>query len=152
MGVTYVDYVYEAIQNGSRFISGANEGKKVKFYSGFSSRIQFRWYPSRYETAITGYYFAPELSYRNYKMDYLVNTGLIAEPHHVNRKYTDLKLQFGHQDADPYENMFWEWYIAAGVRHFNEDYVEKAGSDAQFSNSNYWGFVVGAGIKVAFTL
>lgn len=142
-GITYIDYMYEVFENGSRFISKANEGNSAKFYSGFSGRFQFRWYPSKYETAITGYYLAPEISYRSYKMDYFINTGLIAEPHRLNRKYTDFKIQFGHQDADPYDSFFWEWYIAAGFRHLNEDYVTRSGNDAVFENWNFIGAVVG---------
>ncbi|CAN5734972.1 hypothetical protein BH11BAC7_BH11BAC7_25450 [soil metagenome] len=152
LGVTYVDYVYELTQNAGRFILKANEANAVKFYSGVSTRLQFRWYPSRYENAISGYYFAPEISYRTYKMDYLVNTGLISEPHRLNRKYTDIRLQFGRQDPDPYDSFFWEWYLAAGFRHFNQDYVEKSGLDAEFGHEDYWGPVVGGGIKLGFNL
>ncbi len=150
-GVTYIDYIYELTQNNGRFIfnSGANS---AKFYSGVAGRFQFRWYPSKYETAITGYYIAPEISYRSYKMDYLMNTGLILEPHRINRKYTDLRLQFGHQDADPYDPFFWEWYLSAGVRHFNEDFVTRAGLDAEFTHEDYWGPIIGGGIKLGFNL
>lgn len=151
-GVTYIDYIYEITQNEGRFISKFGEAGSAKFYSGFSGRFQFRWYPSKYETPITGYYLAPEISTRNYKMDYLINTGLINEPHRLNRKYVDLRLQFGHQDADPYESFFWEWYISAGLRHFNEDYVSKSGLDAEFQHSDYWGPVIGAGLKIGFNL
>jgi hypothetical protein len=151
-GVTYIDYMYEIIQNEGRFISKFSESSSAKFYSGYSGRFQFRWYPSNYETAITGYYLAPEISTRTYKMDYLVNTGLIAEPHRLNRKYVDLRLQFGHQDADPYDSFFWEWYVSAGLRHFNEDYVTGAGLDAEFGHSDYWGPIVGVGLKIGFNL
>lgn len=151
-GVTYIDYIYELTQNEGRFIFKANEANSVKFYSGFVTRLQFRWYPSKYETAITGFYLAPELSYRTYKMDYLVNTGLISEPHPVNRKFTDLRLQFGHQDADPYSAFFWEWFLSAGIRHYKEDGVIKSGLDAEFESLDYWGPVVGGGIKVGFNL
>jgi hypothetical protein len=140
------------MQNGGRFIFKADEAGSAKFYSGYSARFQLRFYPSRYETAITGYYFAPEISYRTYKMDYLINTGLINEPHRLNRKYTDIRLQFGHQDADPYNAFFWEWYISAGVRRFNEDSVNKSGQDAEFEHWDYWGPVIGGGIKVGFNL
>jgi hypothetical protein len=151
-GVTYVDYVYELTQNQGRYIFKTSEANSVKFYSGVTGRLQFRWYPSKYETAITGYYLAPEISYRSYKMDYLVNTGLIDEPHRVNRKYTDLRLQFGHQDADPYNAFFWEWYLSAGFRHYNEISVNKSGIDAEFEHGTYWGPVVGGGIKLGFNL
>ncbi len=151
-GITYIDYLYEMFTNGGRFISRMNDANSAKFYSGYSGRFQIRWYPSKYETAITGYYFAPDISYRSYKMDYFVNTGLINEPHSVNRKYTDLKLQFGHQSADPYDRYFWEWFLSIGSRHVNEDYVEKTGMDAAFSNSKYWKPVIGAGIKIGFNL
>ncbi len=151
-GVTYIDYFYEVFQNGGRYISKLNEGSMSKFYSGYSARFQFRWYPSKYESAITGYYLAPEISYRNYKMDYLVNTGLIAEPHRINRKYTNIRLQFGHQDADPYDPFFWEWYVSAGFQRFNEDYIRKSGLDAEFKHWDYWGPIVGCGIKLGFNL
>ncbi len=151
-GITYIDYFYELFDNGARFVSNRKGAGGAKFYSGYSGRFQFRWYPSKYETAITGYYFAPEISYRSYKMDYFVNTGLIYEPHHVNRKYTDLKLQFGHQDADPYDRYFWEWFIAAGFRHANEDYVSKSGMDAQFTHRNEWQPIIGGGLKIGFNL
>jgi hypothetical protein len=151
-GVTYIDYIYEIVQNSGRFLSRFNEASSAKFYSGWTGRFQFRWYPSRYETAITGYYVAPEISYHSYKMDYLINTGLIAEPHRINRKYTDIRIQFGHQDADPYNSFFWEWYISTGVRHFNEDSVSKSGLDAEFEHDDYWGPVIGGGIKIGFNL
>lgn len=151
-GVTYIDYMYEVIENGARFILDENEGRSVKFYSGFSGRFQVRWYPSRYETAITGYYFAPEISRRSYRMDYLVNTGLISEPHPLRRTFTDFKLQFGFQDADPYERTFWEWYLAAGIRHIDQDHVEGRGPEAEFVHWNYWKPVIGGGIKIGFVL
>lgn len=151
-GVTYIDYMYELTQNGGRFIFKSNEANSVKFHSGYAGRLQFRWYPSKYETAITGYYLAPEISYRSYKMDYLVNTGLIREPHRLNRKYTDLRLQFGRQDADPYNSIFWEWYLSAGIRHFNEGHVLRSGTDAEFIHEDEWGPIVGGGIKLGFNL
>lgn len=151
-GVTYIDYFYELFQNNSRFISRGNESNAAKFYSGLVGRFQFRWYPSHYETAITGYYFAPEISYKSFKMDYFVNTGLIGEPHRLNRKYTDIRLQFGHQNADPYDSFFWEWYVSAGFRRFNEDYVRHSGIDSEFLHWDYWGPIVGGGIKLGFNL
>jgi hypothetical protein len=152
-GVTYTDYIYEIVSNGGEYLSiGQLTKPPVKFYSGFTGRIQCRWYPSPYETAITGYYFAPELSYRNYKMDYFVYTGLISEPRRIERKWTDLKLQFGYQTADPYENIFWDWYVSAGARRYNETYKVGSGFEATFENNKGWGFVVGAGVKIGFTL
>jgi hypothetical protein len=152
-GVTYIDYMYELFTNGGDYLN-LGEGRKppVKFYSGVTGKVQFRWYPSRYETAITGYYLAPELSYRNYKMDYFVYTGLISEPHRIERKWTDIKLQFGYQTADPYENIFFDWFVSIGARHYNEVYMQGAGYDAEFIRDKYWGPVVGGGVKIGFTL
>lgn len=151
-GITYKDYFYEIVENGARFVSRNGEASNVKFYSGFAGRFQLRCYLSKYETAITGFYIAPEISYRTYKMDYLVNTGLINEPHRINRKYTDVKLQFGHQNPDPYDRYFLEWFFAIGTRHLNEDYIRKSGQDAEFRHREEWRPVVGVGIKVGFNL
>jgi hypothetical protein len=152
-GVTYIDYMYELFNNGGNYLSfGQSPGPPVKFYSGVSGKIQLRWYPSRYETAITGYYFAPEFSYKNYKMDYYVFTGLISEPHRMERKWTDIKLQFGYQTADPYEKIFFDWYISIGARKHDEVYMKGRGYDAEFIHTKYWNPIIGAGVKIGFTL
>ncbi|HTL83412.1 MAG TPA: hypothetical protein VL651_16970 [Bacteroidia bacterium] len=152
-GVTYVDYMYEFFNNGAQFFSWANGGKKnAKFYSGFASGIQLRWFPSRYETAITGYYFSAGATYRTYKMDYFVYNGLIGIPHHLNRTLTNFNIQFGHQDADPYERTFWEWYVSVGIGHAIEDTVDIHQNDVTFYHNNWWRPVVGAGIKLGFTI
>ncbi len=152
-GITYIDYLYEIFDNGGDFYPPTQRPKPpVKFYSGVAGRIQARWYPSRYETAITGFYLGPELSYRDYKMDYFVYTGLISEPHRVERKWTDLKLQIGYQTADPYERIFWDWYLSIGARHYDEIYMNGTGYTAEFIHDNYWGPVFGAGVKIGFTL
>jgi hypothetical protein len=151
-GITYVDYIHELFVNEGRFISKSAEGKNVRFLSGFSGRAQLRWYPSRYETAISGFYLAPDFSRRNWQMDYLVNTGLINEPHRLNRSWTELRVQAGFQDADPYENLFWEWYVAAGFRYVDEDVVKGSGADAVFITDKYWEPVISGGIKLGFTL
>lgn len=152
LGVTYTDYPYELFVNEGRFIFNDGEGKNVKFLSGFAGHALVRWYPSRYETAITGFYLAPEISRRNWQMDYLVNTGLIREPHRMKRSWTDFKLQIGYQNADPYENMFWEWFVSAGVRINEEDRVVGVPYGAEFSHEKYSKFVIGGGIKIGFTL
>lgn len=151
-GVTYIDYPYELFANEGRFIFKDGEGKNVRFLSGFAGHAQIRWYPSRYETAITGFYIAPDISRRNWQMDYLVNTGLIREPHRMKRAWTDFKIQFGYQEADPYENMFWEWFLSAGVRMNDEDYVAGSAYGAEFTHRKYMRVVIGAGIKLGFTL
>jgi len=152
-GVTYIDYMYELFNlGGNNLYFGQGPKPSVKFYSGITGKLQFRWYPSRYETAITGAYLAPELSYKNYKMDYFVYTGLISEPHRIERKWTDLKLQIGYQTADPYERTFWDWYVSIGMRHYDEIWMENSGYDAVFHHDKYWGPVVGGGVKIGFTL
>lgn len=152
-GVTYIDYCYELVSNGGANLSFAQGVKApVKFYSGFSGNIQLRCYPSHYETAITGFYFGPVFSYKNYKMDYFVYTGLISEPHRMERKWTDVKLQIGYQTADPYQKIFWDWYASIGFRHHDDDSRDGTGTAAEFYHYNYWGAVVGAGVKIGFIL
>lgn len=152
LGVTYVDYIYELFGNDGRFLFKAQEGNNAHFQSGFAAHAQLRYYPSRYETAITGFYFAPDFSRRNWRMQYFVPTGLISEPHDINRSWTDVKLQIGYQDADPYDSMFWEWYLSAGLRLIDEDIVNGAGADAVFSHDHYWVPVISGGIKLGFTI
>lgn len=152
-GVTYIDYPYELFNNEGRFLfKDGGEGKNVRFLSGFAGHAQVRWYPSRYETAITGFYLAPEISRRNWQMDYLVNTGLIREPHRMKRTWTDFKIHLGYQTADPYENIFWEWFFSAGIRINEEDRVNGIAYGAEFTHEKYARFVVGGGIKIGFTL
>ena len=151
-GVTYTDYPYELFANEGRFIFKNNQGNSAKFLSGFAGHALLRWYPSKYETAITGFYLAPEISRRNWQMDYYVNTGLIREPHRMKRSWTDFKLQIGFQEADPYENIFWEWFVSAGVRLNNEDKVSGIAYEPTFTNEKYARFVIGAGIKLGLTL
>jgi hypothetical protein len=152
LGVTYVDYLYELFVNDGRFLFKSQEGKSVKFQSGFGIHAQLRYFPSRYETAITGFYLAPDFSRRDWRMQYFVNTGLIREPHDTKRSWTDLKLQLGYQDADPYEDFFWEWYIAAGLRIVDQDVIDGDGLDAVFTHEHYVTPVVGMGIKIGFPL
>lgn len=151
-GITYVDYVYELFQNGGRFIGNDADARRVRFLSGFAGHLQFRWYPSKYETAITGFYIAPDISRRDWQMNYLVNTGLINEPHHIKRTWNEFRIQIGYQDADPYENIFWEWYVAAGLRVVDQDYIDGAGVDAQFLHEKFTQGIVAGGIKIGFNL
>lgn len=151
-GVTYTDYIYELFANQGRFIFRDDQGRNVKFLSGFAGHAQFRWYPSKYETAITGFYLGPEFSRRNWQMDYFVNTGLISEPHRMKRTWTDFKIHAGFQTADPYENMFWEWFVSAGMRLTEEDKVSGLSSAAEFTHEKYFHFVIGGGVKLGFTL
>ncbi|MBI3510491.1 MAG: hypothetical protein HY064_07485 [Bacteroidetes bacterium] len=153
IGATYIDYIYELSSNGGKYISVINGNlHNAKFYSGFAGGLQLRYYPSRYETAITGYYLAAGVTQRNYKMDYYVFTGLISEPHRVERNWTDFKIQFGYQDADPYERFFWEWYVSAGVRHAVEDKIEGDGLDAIYDHYDTMKLVIGGGVKIGFNL
>ncbi|HEU4717256.1 MAG TPA: hypothetical protein VFU15_05465 [Bacteroidia bacterium] len=152
LGATYIDYMYELVNNGGQYILDANERRNVKFYSGFTGRFQLRWYPSNSETAITGFYIAPEFARRTYRMDYYVNTGLIREPHPIHRNYTDFRLQIGWQNADPYENVFLEWFASAGIRFQQTDWIEGSGTEAVFKSDSWASFVVGGGLKIGFTL
>ena len=151
-GVTYVDYLYEIFVNESRFLGKNSEGRSVRFLSGFAGHAQLRWYPSKYETAISGYYFGADVSRRDWQMDYLVNTGLISEPTRIKRRWSEFKLQFGFQDAEPYENTFWEWFVAGGLRFADEETVDGAGIDAVFNHQRYWQPVIAIGLKMGFTL
>jgi hypothetical protein len=151
-GVTYIDYFYEMFENEGRFFGNSHEARSVRFLSGFAAHLQFRCYPSKYETAITGFYVAADASRRDWQMDYNVNTGLINEPHRIKRTWNDFKIQIGFQDADPYENIFWEWYLAAGLRLFDGDYIKGVGVDAQFLHEKYWLPVFAGGLKLGFTL
>jgi hypothetical protein len=152
-GITYIDYMYEMYQNGGRYFALMNNGERnSKFYTGLAGGIQLRYYTSKYETAITGFYLAPGIAYRQYRMDYMVFTGLMSEAHPLNRTLTDIKLQLGWQNADPYNSIFWEFYLSAGLRHTVEDYVETNNYVEEFIHDDYWHPVVGAGLKLGFAL
>jgi hypothetical protein len=151
-GVTYTDYVYELFVNEGRFIFYDDEGRYTRFLSGFAGHALLRYYPSRYETAISGMYFTPEISRRTWQMQYNVPLGFISEPHRLKRSWTEFKLQWGYQNADPYENVFWEWFVSAGARFSNEDRVRNSGAEAQFWTKQDAGFTFGIGLKIGLTL
>ncbi|GAB4136627.1 MAG: hypothetical protein Fur0041_11170 [Bacteroidia bacterium] len=149
-GVTYIDLMYETIQNEGRFLFNGTERNAVRFFSGYSLRGQFRWYPSAYETAIAGYYFAPDIALRSWRMEYNVFNGLVKEPHDIIRQWTDIKLTFGYQDAYPYEDFFTDWYVSAGIRYTNEDYVSGSGIQAVFLSRAEVLPVVNFGVKISY--
>ena len=78
-----------------------------------------RYYPSRVFPALEGYYFAPELRYRNYKANAFEYNG---ERYEVpqSRTFTDYKLTFGFVDFIE-DHILMDFYAGIGIR--NRDYV-----------------------------
>lgn len=151
-GITYIDFAYELFENNGRFILDGLERSDVQFHTGISTRAQFRYYPSRYETAITGFYIAPMWAYRTWNMQYYVNTGLIAVPYDVKRSWHEIRFQFGEQDPDPYSVLFTEWYINFGVQFRENDHVDGRGVLAEIGHTSEARLVLGAGVKIGFVL
>ncbi len=151
-GITYIDFLYETFENGARFLPDADEARDVQFHTGISLRLQPRYFPSRYQTAIEGFYIAPTYSYRTWNMTYYVNNGLVSFPHEVKREWNEFRLQIGDQDCDPYSVVFTEWYLNVGVQFRNDDSVFSRGVTAEILHENYSRVVLGAGIKIGFVL
>lgn len=151
-GITYVDFLYELFENGGRYLPNGDEANRAEFHSGISLRLQPRYYPSRYESAIEGFYIAPTFCYRTWNMQYFINNGLVNVPHDVKRRWTELRIQIGEQDCDPYSVVFTEWYLNFGIQYRNDDAVSGRGITAEVQNRNYSRLVFGAGIKIGFVL
>jgi hypothetical protein len=151
-GVTFIDFLYETFENRGRFLPDGEEQNRAQFHTGVAARLQPRYYPSRYESAIEGFYIAPTLCYRTWKMEYFINNGLVNVPHDVRRQWTELRLQIGEQDCDPYSVVFTEWYLNFGVQFRNDDFVYGRGITAEIQNQNQSRLVFGAGIKIGFVL
>ncbi|MGL4599692.1 MAG: hypothetical protein ACRCYO_19355 [Bacteroidia bacterium] len=150
LGITWTDYIYEFAQNGGRFLG--QEKKDVRFRGGSSVRLNTRWYPSRYSTAISGHYLELGAAWRYYRMDYYVNTGLIRIPRPIKRTWYDFTLCYGFQNADKYAFMFWDAYVGLGIRSFNEDRIARSGLNAEITNRQGARVFLTAGIRLAFGL
>jgi|GEM_PF-3326571 len=151
-GITYIDFTYELFQNNGRFLLAGAERNRVQFHSGISLRAQPRFYPSRYETAIEGFYIAPIFAYRTWNMEYFVSNGLVAFPYDVKRQWTEFRIQIGEQDPDPYSVLFTEWYLNLGVQFREEDRVIGQGITAELRHGTTSRIVFGAGVKIGFVL
>lgn len=151
-GITYVDFAYELFENEGRFFRGSDELNDVQFHTGISLRAMARYYPSRFESAITGFYIAPMWSYRTWNMEYYINNGLVSLPQDVKRQWTEIRFQFGEQDPDPYSVLFTEWYINFGLQFRENDNVEGRGITAEIGHYSETRLVLGAGVKIGFVL
>jgi|GEM_PF-7051652 len=116
LGVTYMDFLYEAGVNGAYFIGNKN----AKFRSGFCARAQFRLFPRHADAAISGFYLGPDAAYRTYLMDWYEFTGLLNDVYRSTRKVSELQLVIGWQNADHSDEMFWDAYVAVGLRQTKE--------------------------------
>ncbi len=152
VGITFIDFLYETFENGAQFLPQGEQANRVQFHTGIAARIQPRYYPSRYESAIEGLYIAPTFVYRTWNMEYFVSNGLVSFPHDVRRTWTEFRLQVGEQDCDPYSVVFTEWYLNIGIQMRNDDYVVSRGVTAEVRHENYSRMVFGAGIKIGFVL
>jgi hypothetical protein len=152
LGLTYIDLTYELFENNGRFLRGGEEGKNVQFHTGFSTRAQLRYFPSRYETAITGFYIAGAWAYRTWRMEYYVNNGLVSVPYDVKRGWNEFRIQIGEQDPDPYSVVFTEWYLNFGVQFRENDHVRGHGINTEIYHTTESRLVLGAGVKIGFVL
>ena len=151
-GLTYIDPLYELFENDARFFRGADERSDVEFHTGIAARASLRYYPSRYETAIEGFYIAPVYTYRTWNMEYFVNNGLVAIPYDVKRQWQEIRLQFGEQDPDPYSVVFTEWYFNIGLQFRSDDRVDGRGITAEISHERFSRVVFGVGVRIGFVL
>lgn len=151
-GLTYIDFMYELFQNNGRFVLAGLERSKVQFHTGVAVRAQARYFPSRYETAIEGFYIAPSFAYRTWNMEYYVSNGLVAIPYDVKRQWTEFRIQLGEQDPDPYSVVFTEWYLNLGIQFRDEDRVRGQGVTAELRHGTETRIVFGAGVKIGFVL
>lgn len=152
LGLTYIDFMYEIAQNNGRFIMTGQERDRVQFHTGIALRAQARYFPSRYETAIEGFYIAPTFSYRSWNMEYFVSNGLVAIPYDVKREWTEFRIQIGEQDPDPYSVVFTEWYLNLGIQFREEDRIAGQGVTAEIRHRTASRVVFGAGVKIGFVL
>jgi hypothetical protein len=151
-GITFIDFLYETFENDARFLPQGQEANDVQFHTGISLRLQPRYFPSHYVTAIEGFYMAPVYSYRTWNMTYYVSNGLVSFPHEVKREWNEFRLQIGDQDCDPYSVVFTEWYLNIGVQYRSDDVVYSRGITAEVQHTNESRLVLGAGIKIGFVL
>lgn len=151
-GITYIDFAYEVFENNARYIQGGEERNNVQFHTGIALRANARYFPSHYETAITGFYIAPTYAFRTWNMVYYVNNGLVSVPYNVRRTWQEVRFQFGEQDPDPYEVVFTEWYINFGVQWRENDHVNGRGITAEIGHTSETRLVLGAGVKIGFVL
>ncbi|HTF04524.1 MAG TPA: hypothetical protein VK826_10880 [Bacteroidia bacterium] len=152
VGITFIDFAYEIFENNGRFIMDGPENGNVQFHTGFAFRAQARYYPSRYETAISGFYMAPAFTYRSWNMEYFVSNGLISVPYDVKREWKEIRLQIGEQDPDPYSVVFTEWYLNFGVQFRDDDSVYGQGVTAELQHKTEMRWVFGAGVRIGFVL
>lgn len=151
-GLTYVDFAYEIFENEGRFFRGSDELNDVQFHTGIALRASARYFPSRFESAITGFYIAPVYAYRTWNMEYYINNGLVSLPQDVNRHWQEIRFQFGEQDPDPYSVVFTEWYINFGIQFRENDKVQGRGITAEIGHFSETRLVLGAGVKIGFVL
>jgi hypothetical protein len=152
LGLTYVDLTYELFQNNGRFIINGLQSGDAQFNTGFAARGQFRFFPAKYESAIGGFYVAPAFAYRTWHMDYFVSNGLVSEKYQIERQWTEVRLQIGEQDPDPYSVLFTEWYLNFGLQFRNEDRVRGQGVTSEIIHRNTTRVVFGAGVKIGFVI
>lgn len=152
LGITYIDFAYEIFENSGRFIRNGQEANDVQFHTGVAARAQARYFPSRFETALTGFYFAPTWAYRTWNMEYYINNGLVSVPYDVKRSWHEIRLQIGEQDPDPYSVVFTEWYLNFGVQFRENDHVDGRGLTAEIGHTSEVRLVLGAGVKIGFVL
>lgn len=152
VGLTYIDLFYETFENDARFLPDGEEGSNAEFHTGIALRIQPRYFPSRFETAITGFYIAPTYAYRTWNMEYYINNGLVSFPHDVKRTWHEIRFQFGEQDCEPYSVPFTEWYINIGAQIREDDRVIGRGVTAEIGHVSEVRLMLGAGVKIGFVL
>jgi hypothetical protein len=152
LGLTFIDFCYELFQNNGRFVLNGQQNGDAQFQTGIALRGQFRYFPARYESAIGGFYIAPAFAYRTWNMDYLVSNGLVTEAFPVKRQWTEIRLQIGEQDPDPYSVLFTEWYLNVGYQFRDEDRVRGQGVTSEIVHRNTSRVVFGIGVKIGFVI
>jgi hypothetical protein len=112
-GITLRDYFAELISEDFSFESDNRIGK-----TGYSLHGAFRYYPSKYYSAIEGFYFSPNIRFRSYSA--LVNpcpNQVIIPSFKEYKKNTDYMITIGHQDLDGFdEDVVIDYYLGFGIR------------------------------------
>jgi hypothetical protein len=112
LGMTYDNVITDALD-----VDHYPESTEKENLMGYSIAAGLRYYPSSTYETMEGYYFAPEIRYRQYKSitnQYLEETINVKQ----GRNITDFKLGFGYVDFIE-DRIFIDLYTGIGMRKRN---------------------------------
>lgn len=155
LGITHKDFINEIRDeaNNNGFSSSYyNETRENQF--GNSFRAAFKYWPSKYGALDEGFYFSPELLFRNYKSSFYTentsSTKVETNFYNQERIVKELRLLAGwvyYLD----DNVFFEYFVGVGLADVNTKYslngAKSPDLNSQKSKPNY---ILGA--KLGFSL